>query len=42
MTTGKVDPTVMTTHRFGFDDVEEAFVMMAEKRDNIVKPLITF
>ncbi|MCF3941506.1 hypothetical protein [Gordonia tangerina] len=40
--TGKVDPTTMTTHRFGFDNVEDAFVMMAEKQDNIAKPLITF
>lgn len=42
MTTGKVDPTPMTTHRFAFDDVEMAFEMMADKRDNMIKPLITF
>lgn len=42
MTTGKVDPAAMTTHRFGFDDVEHAFTMMADKQDDIIKPLITF
>lgn len=42
MTTGKVDPTPMTTHRFAFDDVEHAFEMMATKQDGIVKPLITY
>ena len=39
---GKIDPTPMTTHRMGIDDVEEAFDMMAHKRDGIIKPLITF
>ena len=39
---GKVDPTPMTTHRMGIDQVEEGFAMMSEKRDGIVKPLITF
>ncbi|MFW0793410.1 NAD(P)-dependent alcohol dehydrogenase [Gordonia sp. CPCC 205515] len=42
MATGKVDPTAMTTHRVGFDDVEQAFTMMAEKQDGIIKPLITY
>ncbi len=42
LATGKVDPTPMTTHRMGIDQVEEAFDMMRGKRDNIVKPLITF
>jgi threonine dehydrogenase-like Zn-dependent dehydrogenase len=40
--TGKVDPTPMTTHSFGFDDVERAFTMMANKEDHIIKPLIRF
>jgi threonine dehydrogenase-like Zn-dependent dehydrogenase len=40
--TGKVDPTPMTTHTFGFDDVERAFAMMANKEDHIIKPLIEF
>ena len=40
--TGKVDPTPMTTHRFGFGEVEQAFRLMATKGDGIVKPLIRF
>jgi threonine dehydrogenase-like Zn-dependent dehydrogenase len=40
--TGRVDPTPMTTHRFGFGDVERAFQMMADKEDGILKPLISF
>jgi threonine dehydrogenase-like Zn-dependent dehydrogenase len=40
--TGRVDPTPMTTHRFGFDEVEQAFQMMTDKADGIIKPLITF
>ena len=39
---GRIDPTPMTTHTFGFDEIERAFAMMASKEDNIVKPLITF
>lgn len=39
---GRIDPTPMTTHRFGFDDIEKAFLMMTNKEDGIVKPLITF
>jgi isopropanol dehydrogenase (NADP+) len=39
---GKVDPTPMTTHRFGFDEVERAFDLMTTKADGIIKPLITF
>jgi threonine dehydrogenase-like Zn-dependent dehydrogenase len=39
---GRIDPTPMTTHRFGFDDVERAFDMMSSKQDGIIKPLITF
>lgn len=39
---GKIDPTPMTTHRMGIDQVEDAFDMMSHKRDDIVKPLITF
>ncbi|MFF5207493.1 zinc-binding dehydrogenase [Streptosporangium sp. NPDC000396] len=42
METGKVDPTPMTTHRFGFDEIERAFWMMASKEDGIIKPLIHF
>ncbi|MFJ6790008.1 zinc-binding dehydrogenase [Streptomyces angustmyceticus] len=40
--TGKVDPTPMTTHEFGFDEIERAFALMASKGDGIIKPLIHF
>ena len=39
---GRVDPLALTTHRFPFTDIEEAFKMMQTKRDGMVKPLITF
>ena len=39
---GRLDPTLMTTHRFPFADIEKAFVMMRDKADGIIKPLITF
>jgi threonine dehydrogenase-like Zn-dependent dehydrogenase len=42
MTSGRIDPTPMTTHTFAFDDVQEAFGMMTTKDDGIIKPLITF
>jgi threonine dehydrogenase-like Zn-dependent dehydrogenase len=32
----------MTTHEFSFDEIEAAFEMMDDKRDDIVKPLIRF
>jgi len=38
----KIDPSPMTTHRFGFADVEEAFRRMSSKADGILKPLILF
>lgn len=38
----RVDPTKMTTHEFEFDEIEEAFRMMDEKEDDIIKPLIHF
>ncbi|MGK7311551.1 MAG: NAD(P)-dependent alcohol dehydrogenase [Candidatus Longimicrobiales bacterium M2_2A_002] len=40
--TGRVDPTKMTTHTFPFDEIEEAFRMMENKEDGIIKPLIEF
>jgi len=40
--TGRVDPTSMTTHRFPFEKVGEAFRMMETKEDGIIKPLIEF
>ena len=39
---GRVDPTRMTTHTFGFGDLERAFEMMDKKLDGIIKPLIVF
>lgn len=42
LSTGKVDPTPMTTHRFGLEDSERAFAMMTNKEDGIIKPLITY
>jgi threonine dehydrogenase-like Zn-dependent dehydrogenase len=39
---GRVDPTPMTTHRFSFAEVEQAFHLMETKADNIIKPLITY
>lgn len=39
---GRVDPTPMTTHTFGFDDIEKAFSLMDSKEDGVIKPLITF
>jgi isopropanol dehydrogenase (NADP+) len=39
---GKVDPTPMTTHEFGFDEIERAFRMMESREDGIIKPLIRF
>jgi len=42
METGRVNPLPLTTHRFGFNDVEKAFDLMSTKADGILKPLITF
>ncbi|MBY6362487.1 alcohol dehydrogenase catalytic domain-containing protein [Rhodococcoides corynebacterioides] len=39
---GRIDPTPMTTHRFPFAEVEEAFDVMRYKKDGVIKPLITF
>ncbi len=39
---GRIDPTLMTTHKFKFDDLDKAFEMMKNKDDGIIKPLITF
>jgi threonine dehydrogenase-like Zn-dependent dehydrogenase len=38
----RVDPTLMTTHTFPFEEMERAFEMMDQKRDGIIKPLIVF
>ncbi|MFP4174214.1 MAG: zinc-binding dehydrogenase [Halobacteriales archaeon] len=38
----RVDPTKMTTHEFGFDEIDEAFRLMDTKEDGIIKPLVEF
>lgn len=40
--TGRVDPRPMTTHTFGFDQLDKALHLMETKADGIIKPLITF
>lgn len=39
---GRVDPTHLTTHRFAFDELDQAFEVMSRKADNIIKPLVVF
>ncbi|NUS05819.1 MAG: NAD(P)-dependent alcohol dehydrogenase [Nonomuraea sp.] len=39
---GRLDPTLMTTHSFGFDEMERAFEVSDKKLDDVVKVLITF
>lgn len=39
---GRVDPTRMTTHSFGFDEMPRAFEIMDKKLDGVIKPLIRF
>lgn len=39
---GRVDPTLMTSHTFAFDDMERAFEVSDQKLDDVIKPLITF
>jgi len=38
----RVDPTLMTTHTFGFDDMERAFTIADQKLEDVIKVLITF
>jgi threonine dehydrogenase-like Zn-dependent dehydrogenase len=38
----RVDPTPMTTHRFDFEHVDEAFDLMESKAEGIIKPLVDF
>jgi threonine dehydrogenase-like Zn-dependent dehydrogenase len=40
--TKRVDPTLMTTHTFRFEELERAFRIMDKKEENIIKPLIEF
>lgn len=39
---GRLDPTLMTTHTFSFEETERAFQLMKTKEENMIKPLITF
>lgn len=38
----RVDPTRMTTHEFGFDEIDDAFHLMESKEEGIIKPVIQF
>ncbi|HEU5380869.1 MAG TPA: hypothetical protein VFV38_36055 [Ktedonobacteraceae bacterium] len=38
----RVDPTLLTTHTFSFDQMERAFEVMDRKLDGVLKPLILF
>ncbi|HPE37488.1 MAG TPA: zinc-binding dehydrogenase, partial [Spirochaetales bacterium] len=38
----RLDPTLLTTHRFSFADIEKGFQLMASKEDGVLKPLISF
>ena len=38
----RIDPTKLTTHRFKFQELEDAFEMMRTKDDHIIKPIIVF
>jgi isopropanol dehydrogenase (NADP+) len=40
--TARLDPTLMTTHRFPFDQMDRAFEVSDKKLDNVIKPLVTF
>ncbi|GAA1403268.1 NAD(P)-dependent alcohol dehydrogenase [Catellatospora coxensis] len=39
---GRLDPTLMTSHTFAFDEMEQAFEIADKKLDGAVKVLITF
>jgi isopropanol dehydrogenase (NADP+) len=38
----RVDPTLMTTHTFPFNQLDRAFEIMDKKLDGVIKPLIVF
>ncbi|GAA1748950.1 NAD(P)-dependent alcohol dehydrogenase [Luedemannella helvata] len=38
----RLDPTLMTTHIFAFDEMEQAFEVADKKLDDVVKVLVTF
>jgi isopropanol dehydrogenase (NADP+) len=39
---GRIDPTLLTSHQFQFDQMPKAFEIMDKKLDGIIKPLILF
>jgi threonine dehydrogenase-like Zn-dependent dehydrogenase len=39
---GRIDITPMLTHHYEFGDAERAFADLRERRDGIIKPLVTF
>ena len=39
---GKLDPNFMVTHRFPFEKTNEAFKLVADYEDNVIKALIKF
>lgn len=40
---GRIDPGKMITHKFnGFQSIEDAFLLMAEKPKDLIKPLVYF
>lgn len=41
ITTGRIDPSLMITHRFhGFEHVEEALLLMKDKPADLIKPVV--
>ena len=41
MSTGRIDPGKMLTHRFeGFDKMEQALMLMKDKPRDLIKPVV--
>lgn len=38
----RVDPTPMTTHTFPFSEIDDAFRLMENKEDGVIKPLVDY
>ena len=37
----RVDPSKLVTHTFhGFDHIEEALIMMKDKQEDLIKPIV--
>lgn len=42
VTSGRIDPSKLLTHRFeGFDKIEEALMLMKDKPKDLIKPVVT-